>query len=72
MDEEYKFSTVPIPYDLNLKTTDAGKLTVTYTIIPARTSTPLTTEEQNLVTSAPSLKELQQKVQKLRKQKIRP
>lgn len=62
LDEEYKFTTVPMPYDLNLKTTEAGKMTVTYTIIPARQSTPLTTEEQNLITSAPSIKELQQKV----------
>lgn len=62
LDDEYKFSSVPMPYDLNLKTTDAGKMTVTYTIIPARTSTELTTEEQNLITAAPSVKELQQKV----------
>lgn len=62
MDSEYAFKSVPMPYDLNLKVTDAGKLTVTYTIIPARTSTPLTTEEQNLVTSAPTIQELQIKV----------
>lgn len=62
LDEEYRFSSIPMPYDLNLKVQNAGDLSVVYNTIPARTSTPLTIEEQNLITSAPTVQELQQKV----------
>jgi hypothetical protein len=62
LDPEYAFSSVPMPYDINIKTTDAGVMTAKYQVIPARTSTPLTTEEQNLITEAPSVKELQVKI----------
>lgn len=62
LDEEYRFKTVPMPYDINIKTEDAGVKTAKYQVIPARTSTELTAEEQNLITSAPSVKELQEKV----------
>lgn len=62
LDPEYAFKTVPMPYDINIKTTDAGVITAKYQVIPARTSVPLTTEEQNLVTEAPSVQELQKRV----------
>lgn len=62
LDEEYRFSSVPMPYDLNLKVQNAGDLSVVYNTIPARTSTPITTEEQNLITEAPTVQELQAKV----------
>ncbi len=43
--EGYGFDGVPMPYDINIKATGAGTKDVEYSVIPARTETPLTEEE---------------------------
>lgn len=53
MDDEYKFTTVPMPYDLILNAKGAGTKEVEYTIIP-RKETPITAlEHQELATMKP-------------------
>jgi hypothetical protein len=62
MDPDYAFSEVPMPYDITINATDAGKKEVVYSVFPAKEAIPLTTEEQNALTAAPTITELQQKV----------
>jgi hypothetical protein len=62
MDPEYAFKEVPMPYDLTINATGAGSKEVKYSVFPARENTPLTTEEQNAITEAPTVTELQAKV----------
>ncbi len=62
MDEDYRFSSIPMPYDITINATGAGTKEVKYSIMPARENKPLTTEEQNLLTEAPTVRELQKKI----------
>jgi len=62
LDEEYSFDGVPMPYDLNIQTVNAGKMDVIYTVIPAKNNVALTEEEQKLIKESPSVRELQAKV----------
>jgi hypothetical protein len=62
MDPEYAFTEVPMPYDITINATGAGNKDVVYSVFPAREATPITTEEQNMITAAPTVQELQAKV----------
>jgi hypothetical protein len=42
---DYSFDEVPMPYDITLNVKNAGKLEVVYTVIPARTNTPIMPDE---------------------------
>jgi len=43
--DEYGFEGVPMPYDINIKATNAGTKEVIYSVIPAKAAKPLTEEE---------------------------
>ena len=46
---DYAFDGVPLPYDINIFTKNAGKLDVVYTVQPARKNTPLSDAEKAAV-----------------------
>jgi hypothetical protein len=60
-DPDYLFDDMPMPYDINVKTKNAGMKEVEYTVIPAL-SKPLTAEEQKEISDR-SIDELLKKVQ---------
>lgn len=62
MDPDYAFTEVPMPYDVTINATGAGSKEVKYSVFPARENVALTVEEQNALTAAPSITELQQKI----------
>ncbi len=62
LDPEYVFEEVPMPYDLNIQAVNAGKKEVVYTVIPARTSIPLTDAELEMIKETPTVQEVQAKV----------
>lgn len=61
LSEDYRFDGLPMPYDITINAKGAGTKEVQYSLIPSK-ETPLTTEEQNAITEAPTVKELQQKI----------
>lgn len=56
---DYAFDEVPMPFDVTLNAKGAGTKEVVYTIVPARTNTPLTAAEQASITEAGSIRDLQ-------------
>lgn len=62
MDDDYKFDEVPMPYSVNIQTTNAGQKEVVYSVIPSPKSVPLTPEQLEAISKAPTVKELQKKV----------
>lgn len=42
---EYAFDSMPIPFDINVQTKDAGEMTVVYTVVPARQNTEVSASE---------------------------
>lgn len=62
LDPDYRFEGIPMPYDITVNAKGAGTKEVQYSVTPAKTETPLTPEEQNAVTEAPTVAELQQKI----------
>jgi len=44
-DPDYSFDTMPMPYDIDLKASGAGTKEVSYTVIPARHSTDVSSAE---------------------------
>ena len=67
--EEYAFDGFPIPYDVSLNAKGAGTRDVEYTVVAARKSTPLTSDEQNAIDAKQPLAEFQAK---LRERKAEP
>lgn len=63
-DPEYAFSEVPMPYDIDIRTENAGSKEVRYSVIPSRNPFPITAEEQILIMEKPLIGELVQKLQK--------
>lgn len=43
---DYQFDAVPMPYDITVKATKAGTKEVEYSVVPARTNSELTVDEQ--------------------------
>lgn len=56
--DDYAFTSVPMPYDITVNAEDAGKMTVKYTVMPARKETPLTEDELSQLGKMKTLKEL--------------
>lgn len=61
-DSEYQFDSIPMPYDITIKASNAGQKEAKYVVIPARNSTPLTEEEEAALKAAPTVHELQQRI----------
>jgi hypothetical protein len=57
--DDYAFSSVPMPYDLTINAKGAGTKEVEYSLIPARRETPLTAHEQSALLEMKPLGELQ-------------
>jgi hypothetical protein len=62
IDDDYKFEGVPMPYSINIQTTNAGQKEVNYSVIPSPKSVALTAEQLKAIESAPTVQELQDKV----------
>ena len=62
LDPDYAFDEVPMPYNINIQTENAGKVEAKYTVIPSPKRIPLTDEELKIVEAAPTVQELQQKI----------
>lgn len=62
LDPDYSFDEVPMPYNINVQTKNAGKKEVVYTVIPSPKRLPLTEEELKSIAAAPTVQELQQKI----------
>lgn len=57
--EDYSFDSVPMPYDITIHADGAGTKEVKYSVVPARTNTPVTPAELNELDKKKPLKELQ-------------
>jgi hypothetical protein len=62
MSDEYSFSEVPMPYDINIRAVGAGTIDVKYSVIAARQNRELSADETRKIEEAPSVRELQAKV----------
>ncbi len=62
LDPDYAFDEVPMPYNINIQTENAGKMEVKYTVIPSPKRIPLTDEELAAIEAAPSIEELQKEI----------
>lgn len=62
MDEDYAFDEVPMPYNINIKAENAGKLEVKYSVIPSPKRIALTPEQLQAINEAPTVQELQKKI----------
>jgi hypothetical protein len=62
MSDDFGFEEVPMPYDLTIMAKNAGTKEVEYTLVGARSNTPLTDEEQTEFNSKPSIDEVVQKL----------
>lgn len=70
LSEDYAFTDVPMPYDININAKGAGIKEVVYSVIPARINTPLTAEEENEFNTKSPIAELQKKLRKQEEEKI--
>ena len=61
-DEDYSFDEVPMPYNINIFTTNAGDKSAKYTVRPSPKRIDLTPEQQAALKEAPSVTELQKKI----------
>lgn len=59
VNEEYAFTSVPMPYDLNIHAKGAGTKEVEYSLIPARKNTELKPDELSALRAMKNLGELQ-------------
>lgn len=57
--DDYAFTSVPMPYDITINAKGAGTKEVEYSLIPARKETALTTSEQEQLKAMKPLAELQ-------------
>lgn len=70
MDEDYSFDEVPMPYNINISTENAGELTAKYTVRPSPKRVELTQEQLKAIGEAPTVQELQAKIRENDKEKI--
>lgn len=70
LDEDYSFDEVPMPYNINIFTENAGELTAKYTVRPSPKRVELTAEQQIAIKAAPSVQELQAKIWENDKEKV--
>lgn len=62
LDPDYSFDEVPMPYNINIQTKNAGKKEVVYTVIPSPKRIPLAAEELRAIEAAPTVEEIQAKM----------
>lgn len=62
MDEDYAFDEVPMPYNINIATENAGELTAKYVVRPSPKRIDLTVEQLKAIEEAPTVQELQKKI----------
>lgn len=55
---EYHFDNFPMPYDIDIKAKDAGKQTVTYTVIPARANREVSEAEMSALNKKKPIKDI--------------
>lgn len=60
--EDYGFDEIPMPYDVTINAKGAGTKEVEYTVVPARTSVPLTKAELDAFSKKKPIKEVQQAI----------
>jgi hypothetical protein len=61
-DPDYEFDTFPMPFDINVKTTDAGTINARYSVIPSPKRAVISPEELALLTSAMPLDDFQRRI----------
>lgn len=59
VDDDYQFSSVPMPYDLRINAKGAGTKEVEYSLIPAKKETPVTADEMQQLRAMKPLAEFQ-------------
>ena len=62
LNSDYAFDEVPMPYDITINAKDAGTKEVVYTVVPARSNTPLTEAEAVALRDIQPIRELQKAV----------
>lgn len=62
MDEDFAFDEVPMPYNINIVTENAGDLTAKYTVRPSPKRIDLTVEQLKAIEDAPTVADLQKKI----------
>lgn len=72
MDEDYSFDEVPMPYNINIKVENAGKLEAKYSVIPSPKRIDLTVEQLKAIEEAPTVQELQAKIRENDSKKEEP
>ena len=71
-DDDYSFDEIPMPYNINIRAENAGKLEVKYSVIPSPKRTPLTPEQEQALKEAPTVEELQAKIRENDKNSTTP
>lgn len=61
-EEGYDFDEVPMPYNINIVTTNAGDKSAKYNVRPSPKRIDLTVEQLKAIEQAPSVQELQKKI----------
>lgn len=61
-DPDYSFEEVPMPYNINIVTENAGDLTAKYQVRPSPKHLPLTPEQEQAIKDAPTVTDLQKKI----------
>lgn len=70
LSDDYSFNEMPMPYYINVNAKDAGTKEVKYSVIPARENTPLSKSELKAIEEAPTVEELQDKINEKAQNKV--
>ena len=62
LDEDYAFTEVPMPYNINIFTENAGEKTIKTVVRPSPKRIDLTVEQLKAIEEAPTVQELQKKI----------
>lgn len=62
VEEGFEFEGVPMPYNINIKTTNAGKREAKYQVLGSPKRIELTEEQLQAIKDAPTIQELQKKI----------
>lgn len=71
-DPDYEFDEAPMPYDVNIKATNAGTISARYSVVPSPKRAPLTDQETAHLEGAMPLHELQEKILEKAKSRQQP
>lgn len=55
---EYAFDSMPVPYDIDVQTKDAGEMSVVYTVVPARQNTEVAEKEMEKLNKKKTVEEI--------------